>query len=151
MDLPPELILEIAKIAINSEIQHPDVVSGSGSGSVRKDVDVTSPPLPLVLSQVCHRWRVVICGDLSLWTNLALGPKSSNTFNVQQYLDKSRMISIKLDIILPDNGPCEAFMQDMANIIFPHYFNRFREVSVYCESGSIDCPYFQTLGLAVFD
>jgi len=114
--------------------------------NINKDMDVL-PPLPLVLSQVCHRWRVVICGDLSLWTHLALGPKSLKTFNVQRYLDKSRMLSIKLDIVLPDNVPSGGFVQEMTTIIFPHYFNRFREVSVHCESGG---PSFQT-ALAVFD
>ncbi|KAJ3573671.1 hypothetical protein NP233_g2291 [Leucocoprinus birnbaumii] len=140
MDLPPEILLEIAKMAIEESLDN-------------ESTKEAPPPLPLVLSQVCHHWRAVVCSDPSLWTRLALSPKSTTTFNVRRYLEKSRTSSIKLDIILPYKVPPRKFIEEMANIILPQYFDRFREVYVYhkqCGFGK-GCPYFQLLGLGAFD
>jgi hypothetical protein len=142
MDIPPEILLKVVRMVITDEEQ-----------VLEYTTDEAPPPFPLVLSQVCHHWRTILCSEASLWTRLVLGPKSTSIFNVRRYLERSEVFSIKLDIILPGRVPSGKFVDEMANTILPQYFDRFREVRVYHErcGFQMGCPYFRSLGLATFD
>jgi hypothetical protein len=60
---PTEILIRIFEISVDEEVK-------SVRSSLSKGLPVTPTPIPLILSQVCKRWRAIMAGTPSLWNFL---------------------------------------------------------------------------------
>ncbi|KAG1776192.1 hypothetical protein EV702DRAFT_355293 [Suillus placidus] len=92
-----------------SRVTGNDGVDEDGSSESSTDSDETFEPVPsfqVLISHVCHHWRVVALNTPSLWTEIDVSPLDSPPFERVQILlgrSKSLPIDIRIDCEPPDD------------------------------------------------
>ncbi|KAG1834235.1 hypothetical protein EV424DRAFT_1532475 [Suillus variegatus] len=92
-----------------SRVTRNDGVDEDGLSESSMDSDATFEPMPsfeVLISHVCHHWRVVALNTPSLWTEIDVSPLDSPPFErVQTFLERSKSlpIDIRIDCEPPDD------------------------------------------------
>ncbi|KAG1797768.1 uncharacterized protein HD556DRAFT_241395 [Suillus plorans] len=92
-----------------SRVTRNDGIDEDGLSESSMDSDATFEPMPsfeVLISHVCHHWRVVALNTPSLWTEIDVSPLDSPPFErVQTFLERSKSlpIDIRIDCEPPDD------------------------------------------------
>jgi hypothetical protein len=110
--IPADLLIEILKYIVH--------------GPFDRDSDVA--PFPLIASQVCRHWKDIVLDSPSVWTNVYLSPRS--TFDIPEYLERSRQSLIKLSISFPDSHPTSTLINEL-ELILPLHSERIQKLYIH--------------------
>ncbi|KAJ7054759.1 hypothetical protein C8F01DRAFT_484450 [Mycena amicta] len=90
---------------------------------------------PLLLAQICHRWRELCLHWPSLWSSVAFHQLGSVAL-LKLWIERSRNHPLTLDIVAIDDTLGDAYMDELVG-----HFERWKDVSVMFPSLDRFCDY----------